>query len=199
MSISVILITEDRLSEVVLKKMLTQTNRNYSIVNSLLWDKDTIRIKVNSINKSARGYTYLVLTDQDTPNRCPPDAIRELDEKVHPNLIYRFAVMEIESWVMAHRDAISKFLSVPINKIDDDTDSIDQPKEFLINLARKSRSSRIRRDIVPRDNSTSKMGPDYNGRLIEFVTEHWNVTTAAQHSQSLARAYTKLGNFTPVL
>ena len=116
---------------------------------------------------------------QDTADRCPPNAINEIPGPVHPNLMYRFAVMEIESWVMAHREAISDFLSIPKNRIPDDTDTIEKPKEYLIDLARKSRSGRIKKDIVPQDRSTSQVGPDYNGRLGEFVSKHWDARIAS--------------------
>ena len=194
--IFLVLIAEDSLSGVVAKKMIAEANKNYEVVNVILWNKDVIRKKIKDINKAAKGSVLFVLTDQDTADRCPPNAINELPGALHPNLMYRFAVMEIESWVMAHREAISDFLSVPKNRIPDNTDTIDKPKEYLINLARKSRSGRIKKDIVPRDRSTSQVGPDYNRRLGEFVSRYWDVRIASQYSPSLARTFRKLQNFT---
>ena len=194
--ISLVLIAEDSLSEVVAKKIIAGANKNYEVVNVILWNKDKIKKKIKEINNAAKGSVYFVLTDQDTADRCPPNAINELPEPVHPNLMYRFAVMEIESWVMAHREAISNFLSVPKKQIPVNTDTINKPKEYLINLARKSRSGRIKKDIVPRDKSTSQVGPDYNGRLSEFVSKHWDVRIASQYSPSLTRTFRKLQNFT---
>lgn len=191
------LIVEDQLSEVVARKMLEEAGRNYQVKTPLLWNKDKIRGKISDINDSARGFVYFVLTDQDTADRCPPQAINELSNPMHQNLLYRFAVMEVESWVMAHRKAISKFLSVSLNKIPTNTDSIPHPKEYLVGIAKKSKSSRIRKDIAPRDNSTSKVGPDYNGRLTDFVINHWNIRTASQCSPSLRRAFERLNTFTP--
>ena len=197
--VSLTLIVEDQLSESVAKKMLQVFNANYQIDSALRWDKEKIRSRVNGINESAQGSAFFILTDQDTYDRCPPDAISELSAPIHPNLLYRFAVMEVESWVMAHRTAISRYLSVPLNRIPLDTDAIDAPKEYLIDLASKSRSSRIRKDIVPRHNSTSKVGPDYNGRLTDFVSQHWDVRDALPYSQSLQRAFTRLEDFAPAL
>ncbi len=193
--ISLVLIAEDSLSGVVAKKIIAEANKNYEVVNVIFWNKNKIKKRIKKINKAAKGYVYFVLTDQDTADRCPPNAINELPGPLHPNLMYRFAVMEIESWVMAHRDAISDFLLVPKNRIPDNTDTIDKPKEYLINLARKSRSGRIKKDIVPRDKSTSQVGPDYNGRLGEFVSKHWDVRIASQHSPSLTRTFRKLQSF----
>lgn len=196
--INLTLIVEDSLSEVVARKMLAETGKGYQVTNSLLWNKGKIKLNVGDINNAAQGYIYFVLTDQDTNDRCPTQAISEIPDPIHPNLLYRFAVMEIESWVMAHRDAISSFLSVPINRIPNNTDSLSDPKKYLVDMARRSKSSRIRKDIAPRNNSTSKVGFDYNGRLIEFVTEYWNIHTASQHSPSLFRAFNKLNAFTPL-
>ncbi len=197
MLIHLILIVEDQLSDTVARKMLEETGKNYEVANVVIWNKDKIKKEIKQINKAANNQVYFVLTDQDTNNRCPPDAIRELPGPVNQNLFYRFAVMEVESWVMAHRESISKFLSVPVNRIPMDTDTIINPKEHLINLARKSRSKRIRDDIAPRNNSTSRVGPDYNGRLGQFVSEYWDVRTASQCSPSLRRSFRRLENFTP--
>ncbi len=191
-----ILIVEDTLSETVAKKIFEETDKNYKVVNTFFWDKNKIRNKISEINKSAKGHVFFVLTDQDTDDNCPPVEMEKLREPIHHNLLYRFAVMEIESWVLAHRKAISKFLSIPLNKIPHNTDTIPQPKEALIRLARLSRSSTIRNDIAPQDSSTSKVGPDYNGKLGEFVMKHWDVNTALQSSPSLKRTFAKLKNFT---
>ena len=189
------LIIEDDLSEAVAKKILKEASSCYKVQNSQPWGKSKIISKIDDLNNAAKGYTYFILTDQDSPDRCPPIAINELRSPVHRNLLYRFAVMEIESWVMAHREAISRFLSVPLNRIPMDTDTILRPKECLINVARRSRSSNVKRDIVPEIGSTAKKGPDYNGRLIEFISEHWDVKTASQCSPSLKRTFQRLVDF----
>lgn len=197
MSIHLTLIVEDRLGEAVAGRMLDSAGRGYLAPPALRWNKDTIRERIGNINKSAQGSPYFVLTDQDTIYRCPPLAIGELPEAVHPNLLYRFAVMEIESWILAHREEISRFLSVPLNRIPVNTDTIPQPKEFLVALAKKSRSSIVRRDIAPRAKSTAKVGPGYNDALEAFVTERWNVHAAVGASPSLARAYRRIESFRP--
>ena len=197
MSVSLNLIVEDSLGEAVARKMLNASERHYRIEVTLRWNKDRIRKSISDINRSAKGCPYFVLTDQDTHDRCPPKAIRELRAEIHPNLLYRFAVMEVESWVLAHRKAISDFLSVPLNRIPINTDSIDKPKEFLISLARKSKSRIVRNDIPPRRNSTAKIGPGYNDALTSFVTEHWDVGVAVDAAPSLGRTYRRIRAFQP--
>lgn len=198
MTILIALIIEDSLSEAVAQTMFDQTGKPYEISNTLVWNKDTIGKRVRGVNNSSTGFPFFVLTDQDRPEDCPPKQIRQcIPEGLNPNFIYRFAVMETESWVMAHRAAFAKFLSIPVHRIPQFTDEISNPKEFLIQLARKSRKYRLREDLIPAPGATSKVGPDYNGRLCEFVQNHWRAEIAAQNSPSLARALKRLREFKP--
>lgn len=195
MPIHIVLITEDVLSEAVARKLLAQADEKYVVVNTLQWNKNKIIQKISGINQSAKGQVFFVFTDQDTQDRCPPVAINELPVPLHPNLLYRFAVMETEAWLLAHRAAVAKFLSVPANKICQNPESIGKPKEYLVDLARKSNSRAIKADIVPAAGSTSRIGPNYNGKLIQFVMEKWDVNIAAQSSPSLKRTFGRLRCF----
>jgi len=199
MDIHITLIVEDTLSEAVARAVLSQTGKPYRIANTLNWNKRRIQHTLSNINQASRGFPHLVLTDQDTAQDCPPNQIEKwIRGSVHPNLIYRLATMEVEAWVMAHRENFAEFLSVSQNRIPRHPDEIHMPKEFLIGLARKSRKRRLREDIVPAPGATSKVGPDYNGRLCEFVRNHWRAEIAAQNSPSLARALKRLREFKPV-
>lgn len=64
----------------------------------------------------------------------------------------------------------------------------------MIQIAKKSRLRRIREDIVP-INENAVIGPNYNGCLIEFVYEKWNIKRASQRSRSLEKALIKLDLF----
>jgi hypothetical protein len=74
---------------------------------------------------------------------------------------------------------------------------LDDPKAFLVKIARKSKDLAIRNAIVPQS-ATSKMGPDYNARLISFVKDKWNLQRAVHHSDSLKRAANAINNFQPI-
>jgi hypothetical protein len=50
---------------------------------------------------------------------------------------------------------------------------------------------------VPERNSTTKIGKDYNGQLIQFVKNNWQVEAAQVNSPSLQRAMNALMNFQP--
>ena len=77
-----------------------------------------------------------------------------------------------------------------------DTHTIANPKEYVIGLARRSRLRTIREDIAPRKGDIRRVGPNYNGRLIEFANKKWNARKAARRSDSLRRALLRLDRFT---
>ncbi|MCY4047011.1 MAG: hypothetical protein OXF42_02735 [Candidatus Dadabacteria bacterium] len=51
--------------------------------------------------------------------------------------------------------------------------------------------------VLPRRDSTSRVGPNYNGKLNEFVLKHWDARVAARSSESLKRTFDRLREFEP--
>ncbi|MGL5065102.1 MAG: hypothetical protein ACRC62_34470, partial [Microcoleus sp.] len=100
------LVFEDALSEAVLKQMLKQSERPFSVGNCLN-QRGYGKIKkiIGGLNHAAKGMPYLVLTDLDNAE-CPLEIIFEwLSQPKHPNLLFRIAVKEVEAWLLAHREA----------------------------------------------------------------------------------------------
>jgi len=192
------LIVEDPLSESIAKSMLIQVRKSYEILSVRHWNKDQIRQRSNMINNASKGSAYLVFTDQDRAEDTP---CREIHARfqggMSSNLIYRFAVMEIEAWVMAHRKALAKFTKIPENRVPENPDQIPQPKEFLIGLASRYCPPSLKEELVPVKGSIRKVGPGYNAQLGEFVRKHWRAGMAAKNSPSLARALRRLREFEP--
>ncbi|MBF2756076.1 MAG: hypothetical protein ISN29_12610 [Gammaproteobacteria bacterium AqS3] len=182
--IYVFLICEDDLTEAVIGKMLQQTGRGFFIIKSVRWNKSKIQREISNLNHSAKGSMLnLVVTDQDTPGNCPAGALENLGAPLAPNLLYRFAVMEVESWVMADRENFSEFFSVRINALPQHPDEVINPKEHLAGLIRKFGSKNI-----------DQAGRGYNPILGEFVGNCWNVSNAQKYSPSLKRTYQRLQN-----
>ncbi|MEK7700105.1 MAG: hypothetical protein AAB332_06850, partial [Planctomycetota bacterium] len=75
---------------------------------------------------------------------------------------------------------------------------INDPKRRLIELAQKSRKRRLREAIVPSSKSDARQGPDYNGALIPFVNEFWDIKAAMDNSISLKRTVKAVIDFKPV-
>ncbi len=189
------LAVEDDLSEAVLRRLL-QTRYAVGICykrGGFGYLKKTIR----GFNNASKGMPHIVLTDLDS-GECAPALIEDwLPVPTHHNLLFRVAVREVESWVLADCDHFAKFIGIRKTLVPVNVDAIDEPKECLINLTRKSRKRDLREDIVPTEGSTAKQGPDYNGRLISFVKEFWNPYEAMHNSPSLERTIRAVENFQP--
>jgi len=201
MTIWVTLVVEDLLSEAVARVLLQQMSSqgcDYQVARCLgKKGVNPILKAIDGFHKASQGSCFFILTDQDRPEDCPSRVFAErIKGPKHPNFIWRFAVMEVESWVMAHADEFLKFLVVHSSsgrmQMLSNTDAIPDPKQFLVSLARKSRSTRITEALVPKKGSTSKVGPDYNETLSEFVSKIWKADIASGHSQSLRRAINHL-------
>lgn len=189
------LAVEDALSEAIIRQILRESQRDFVVGNCYNrrgygYLKKTIR----GFNNAAKGTPYLVLTDLDK-KECPLALIAEwLPQPKHPNLLFRIAVREVESWVLGDREAFARFLGIKKELIPHEVDDLEDPKKKLIDLARKSKK---KVGIVPAKGSTAKIGPDYNGQLIDFITNYWQVEIAALSSPSLKRAYDAILTFEP--
>ena len=138
-------------------------------------------------NNAARFQPWLVLLDLDTEADCAPALLSSLPTPAE-GMCLRIAEHAIESWLLADADGLSAALSVSKSRIPTQPDTIVDPKELLVNLARRSRSSVIRRDVPPHSGSGRKVGPLYSSVLIEFASQHWRPESAIEVSPSLSRA-----------
>jgi hypothetical protein len=156
-----------------------------------------LRRLINGFNHAARGTPFLIGTDLDE-YECAPALIRDwLSHSKHHNLLLRVAVREAEAWVLADRDHFAKFLGINAANVPEDVESLANPKETLIQLARSSRRTHLRDDICPPPNSTRRIGPNYNSRLGSFVTATWNPLAARLNANSLDRTINCLTAFRP--
>jgi hypothetical protein len=197
--IPVNLAVEDLLSEAVLRGMLKQSGRPYA-VGACFSSRGFgyLKKKLEGFNHASKGTPFLVLTDLDQ-SECAPILIKEwLPYPQEKNLLFRVAVKAVEAWVLADRQAAAGFLSVPETQIPLTPDEIDNPKRFLINLAAKSRKKEVRESIVPPVKSSAAIGPDYNGKLTEFVQGSWRVKEAMKNSPSLKKAFQAILSFSPM-
>jgi hypothetical protein len=189
-----ILAIEDPLSEAVALKLIADV-RSDLLITTVMGRRGNsyLRGKARALNQTARTVPVMLLTDLDDPSECAPHLRSSwLGAAPHPQLLFRVAVMEIESWVLADRDAIATHLGVPAHRIPANTDTIADPKQFLVNLARRSRSAETRAALVPTPGSTARVGASYNPRLIAFVADTWSHRRAAKASPSLAKAIHRL-------
>lgn len=197
--IPISIVVEDVLSEAILRRIMKQYRNHFSIHVCLgKSGAGYIKKKIGGFNLAAKHSPFLILTDLDQ-YQCAPDLIRQwIQFPKHSNLIFQIAIREVEAWLLADRSNFSQFLGIRIEKIPFEVETIPNPKEFVVNLAKKSRLRKIREALVPVPKSTAKVGPDYNGTLIQFINNLWNFDAAKIHAPSLNRMTDRLAKFQPV-
>jgi len=158
-----------------------------------------IKEKLSGFNIRVQyGNPILVLVDfMDTRLACPPQLVREWLPDRCSRLLLRAVVNEIESWLLADRQAVAEFLHVPLTQIPPNPEKILDPKRTLVNLARRSRRKRIREEMVPPPGSGGVVGPGYTAMIEEMVHSYWDVERAIQLSTSLERCILRLQELTP--
>jgi hypothetical protein len=113
-------------------------------------------------------------------------------------MCFRAAVRAAEAWLLADRERMARWLAVSVRQMPENPDGLDDPKQEIINLARRSRRRAIKDELVPRQASGRTVGPLYTTRLIEFVqdeTAGWRPDQALHVSNSLARCIQRLRHF----
>jgi hypothetical protein len=193
------LAVEDSVSEALAQAILAQSKKPFFVKTRYnRGGFGYIRKHIGSFNKAAAvGNPYFVLTDLDRA-ACPSKLIDSwLGCPQNGNLLFRIAVEEAESWILADRDAFAALLGIARDRIPVNADTIRDPKEFLVRLAKSARHAQVKDAIVPRTAATASVGPGYNSTLTQFIQNRWNAKRAAAHSMSLKRAILAIKKFRP--
>lgn len=185
--------TEDELSEVVACRLVDEFLDKYR-VNQKLGKTGNGYLKANCIkfNNMARRTAVFMITDLDRI-----ESIQLLKEswfgkkELHENLIFRVAVREIESWLIADGIAMKKLLSNGANNLERSPDNLRYPKNYLLRRALRAPKS-IKADLVVKKQNNLLQAIQYNNRLCQFVKESWCPNRAAENSNSLSRAILRL-------
>ena len=190
---------EDELSERIMYRLLDESGRFAVGATYRRGGFGYLRKTIHGWNQAAKWTPFLVLTDLDN-YACPSALMIDwLSAPKHPNLLFRVAVREVESWLLADSANLAGYFGVSIDRIPKNSDTLPDAKAALVDLARRSRFKVIRESIAPARGSTAKQGPAYNSYLGEFVRERWSFTTAKANSPSLARTIMRLESFMPVM
>lgn len=193
---SIQLVVEDELSEMVLRKLIEYSGREFSIHRVLrMGGFGQIKSRVQQFKNACHATPHIVLTDLDYYG-CVPELLRAWGASTLPSaLLFRVAIREVEAWLLADRTGIAEYLTVPLVKIPLRPEDELDPKQTLINLARRSRKKRLAEEIVPAIGSRNSIGPLYNMRMGEFVRNVWNVSRAIENSRQLDRALSRISSF----
>ena len=189
---SVALATEDELSETIGIRLLAEMKNPLRV--SLLLRKNGfgyLRSKMNSWCQISTQQPVILLTDLDK-KECPTVLIDDwFGDRARPeNFLLRVAVREIEAWLLADHTAMRSLLGKK-GKLPVDPDAIDDPKRYLIDLAKNAKRD-VRSDLVVLKGAVATQGAGYNSRLIELIRTEWCPTRAAERSASLSRAMKRI-------
>jgi len=144
-----------------------------------------IKRQIKAYNLAAQYSHYFVVTDLDNQYPCAPSLIENwLPDTRSSKLLFRVAVHEIESWLLADRENFAAFFSIDQKLVPLNPDNEIDPKRTVISLAKKSRRKEIREAIVPIDTYASK-GPGYNTQFEIFIQKFWSIESARKNSPSL--------------
>lgn len=150
--------------------------------------KPYLRTSLAGYNNAARFEPWILLVDLDQDSNCAPQFCKIWLTAPAPKLCFRVAVRAVESWLLADRESIARFLSVSQTRIPLTPDVESNPKQIMVEIAANSKRRSIREDMVPRSGSGRSVGPAYTSRLIEFVQSSlWRPAIAAERSDSLLR------------
>lgn len=187
------LVVEDVLQETTLLKLLDIYRKDIKVVSvSGKCGNIYIRDNIRTFNEASHFLPHIVITDLDR-KECAPQLKHDwINFQLNEKMLFRIAEKEIDAWILSDREAFSKWMNVPINKIPVNTQEIIDPKQFIINLARKSRK-KIMKDIIPQ--GTASQGPGYNILLQRFVLDEWGPEKALLCNESLRKAIERLKEF----
>ncbi len=180
------LATEGTLDTAVARRLLTDQGHEVGPVYQR-GGKTQLDPNLPGFNNAARFSPWFILRDLDHDAACPPDLLRQICPSPSEHLILRIPVREIETWLLADRAPLARFLGVPVGQIASDPENLDSPKRTLVQVGRRSRSQSIVRDLVPEDGVSAVVGPGYSARLSEFVFGNWDPVRASDRSYSLQR------------
>ncbi len=191
----IILATEDILSEKVAEKLVAKFTD--CKVNTKIGRQGNgyLRSNISSFFQTAYHSKVFLITDLDN-NPCPLALIDDWKKTTNisqpPNMLFRVAVREIESWLLADIIGMSNFLGISKDKFDINPEELQKPKKHLIKLAGKSKKRVIKENIVPKKNAIASQGIGYNSALSEFIENYWCPDRARLHSRSLDKCIKKL-------
>ena len=193
MTLLINIATEDELSEAVAVRLVNGAFGIGNVGNRLGRKGNGYLIKkLPSLRQMANREPVLVLTDLDDTN-CAPGLLQQWSggQAFPENLLLRVAVRETEAWLLADRDGMANLLGISPNKIPPNPETLDDPKRFLLNLARQAKRE-VRSELIVAKGAIASQGLGYNRLLSSFVAVDWQLTDAIDRSTSLSKAVDRI-------
>lgn len=181
---------EGPIDQAILARLVADAGAQMGRVYGLGGKRDLLR-KLKAYNNAARHSPWAVLVDLDEDAACAPTFAARHLPRPSSWMCFRVAVRAAEAWLLADHVHLAEFLGVTAAKVPFDPEAVADPKQTLVNLARRSSKRDVRLDMVPRQASGREVGPAYVSRLIEFVADErngWQPRAASLRAPSLSRA-----------
>jgi hypothetical protein len=185
----VVLATEDALSEAVGQRIVADADSGLTVTQTLRQGGfGYLKSRMRSFCQIARRTPLLLLTDLDT-EECPATLIESWSrrDEIPGQFLFRVAVRQVESWLLADRDGMARLLKVSVRDIPRNPDNLPDAKRSLLQLAQRAPRA-IRDDLLAERGAAAAQGLGYNAVLSNFVRTSWNPSEAEHRSNSLARA-----------
>lgn len=187
--------TEDELSEAICHRLLSDVGGGLSVALKLRRNGfGYLRSSMRKFCELARQMPVFLLTDLDT-SECPATLVEEWSRKnvVPDQLIFRVAVRQVESWLLADRASIARLLNVSARQVPGNPDTLPDAKQSLLKLA-SGAPRRVRDRLLAEKGATARQGLGYNAVLVDYVRSHWSPAQASVCSNSLHRARVRLSS-----
>lgn len=158
-----------------------------------------IRARFGNYCQLAAHHPTLILTDLDAMP-CAPELRRDwvmsahVHEPLPAKMAFCIAVREVETWLMADTKNFADFIGVAATSLGSEPETLPDPKQRVVQLARDSRKKVVREGIPPPRGSRAKVGLEYNPILVKFVRNEWRPDVAAANSASLTRALERIAS-----
>ena len=179
--------TEGIIDEAVARRLLGEAGLGVS-ESYLRRGKSDLDPQIPGYCRAADHWPWFILRDLDNDASCAAELIASIVPHRGRYLTLRVAVRQVESWLLADRENLAGFLSVPVSRVPERPEELLDAKATLVDVARRSRHRGTRSDMTPREGSGAKVGPAYNAKLVEFVLREWDPSIAETRSDSLLRA-----------
>jgi Domain of unknown function (DUF4276) len=185
---------EDELSEAIGLKMISRVapNAELALAPFRRGGNSYLRSNIGKFVSMCRSYSVVMMTDLDHAPCAGALLTNWLGSRTLPaNFFLRIAVQEVESWLLADPSAMERLLGDVASKIPENCDSINNPKQLVLQLARRAARD-VRADLCADPGAMTSQGLGYNRRLCELVREEWDPIRAARRSASLQKACLRL-------
>jgi hypothetical protein len=183
--------TEDQLSEAIVLRLIDDLPIPHRVQHRLgRKGNGYLKAKMSSWCSMAQHQVVVVLTDLDRASCLLEFRDGWLEAAPPKNLLFRIAVREVESWVLADHVALRKLIGKK-GLLPPAPDDLSDPKRTFLNLVTNA-SRQVKNDLLKTINGNLSAGIGYNAHLTMWVQSEWNPERAEQRSPSLAKARLRL-------